>query len=298
MRASIFILLLALNGLLSAQTVSSFKTSDGETLYYTAFGNGPKVVLIPGGPGAGVSSLKMWADSLSNEFTCILFDQRGTGYSHVAKIDSTTINLKRATEDLDDLRKFLGEDKLTLCGISWGGQLSLAYASNFPGNTKKIVPVNTWGPDKSFDPIIEEILEMRRYPEEKDSLEFWLNQPASDLSKAKRSIFYTMPYFFDHAKGSRLLPKMHASRKFYPEMSSLMFKDIETSYKLSSKLKDYNNQIIIIRGRQDIVPVEAIFQLKELMPQTRVVFIEKCGHFPHLEQPNEFFKILREALRN
>ena len=276
MRASIFILLLALNGLLSAQTVSSFKTSDGETLYYTAFGNGPKVVLIPGGPGAGVSSLKMWADSLSNEFTCILFDQRGTGYSHVAKIDSTTINLKRATEDLDDLRKFLGEDKLTLCGISWGGQLSLAYASNFPGNTKKIVPVNTWGPDKSFDPIIEETLEMRRYPEEKDSLEFWL----------------------DHAKGSRLLPKMHASRKFYPEMSSLMFKDIETSYKLSSKLKDYNNQIIIIRGRQDIVPVEAIFQLKELMPQTRVVFIEKCGHFPHLEQPNEFFKILREALRN
>ena len=139
---------------------------------------------------------------------------------------------------------------------------------------------------------------MRRYPGEEDSLKFWRNQPTSELSKAKRSIFYMMPYFFDHEIGFEMLPKMLASRKFYPEMSSLMFKDIETSYKLSSKLKDYENQIIIIRGRQDIVPVEAIFQLKELMPQTRVVFIERCGHFPHIEQPNEFFKILREALRN
>ena len=298
MRTFIFILLFAFNGLISAQTVNSFKTSDGETLYFTAIGNGPKVVLIPGGPGAGVSSLNMWADSLSNEFTCILFDQRGTGHSHLAKLDSSTINLKRATEDLDDLRKFLGEDMLTLCGISWGGQLSLAYASNFPDKTKKIVPVNTWGPDKSFDPIIEETLEMRRYPNEKDSLAFWLNKPTNELSNAKRSLFYTLPYFFDHEKGFRLLPKMYASRKFYPEMSKLMFKDIETSYKLSSKLKDYKNQIIIIRGRQDIVPVEAIFQLKELMPQTRVMFIERCGHFPHLEQPQEFFKLLREALRN
>ena len=298
MRAFIFILLFNINGLLCAQTVSSFKTSDGETLYFTAIGHGPKVVLIPGGPGAGVSSLKMWADSLSNEFTCILFDQRGTGYSHLAKLDSSTVNLKRATEDLDDLRKFLGEDMLTLCGISWGGQLSLAYASNFPDNTKKIIPVNTWGPDKSFDPIIEETLEMRRYPNEKDSLEFWLKQLTNELSNSKRSLFYTLPYFFDHEKGSRLLPQMYASRKFYPEMSSLMFKDIETSYKLSSKLKDYKNQIIIIRGRQDIVPVEAIFQLKELMPQARVIFIERCGHFPHLEQPREFFKILRDALHN
>jgi proline iminopeptidase len=298
MRALLIIIsLFAFNGLMYGQIVKSFQTSDGESLYFTTIGNGPKVVLIPGGPGAGVSSLQMWADSLYKDFECILFDQRGTGLSSQAILDSNTINLQRATQDLDDLRKFLGEEMLTLCGISWGGQLSLAYASNFPNNTRKIIPVNTWGPDKSFDKVIEETLVMRRYPDEKDSLEHWINQPDSDLSKAKQSMFYMMPYFFDHEKGNKNLPKMFASRKFYGEMSSLMSKDIETSYKLNSKLRNYKNQCIIIRGRQDIVPAEAICQLKDIMPQTKIFIIERCGHFPHYEQPNEFFHLLRKSLR-
>ena len=289
-------ILISFNGILCAQTVSSFITSDGVTLFFTSIWNGPKVVLIPGGPGAGVSSLQLWADSLSKEFECILFDQRGTGLSSHAKLDSSTINLHRATQDLDDLRKFLGEDRLTLCGISWGGNLSLAYASHYPNNTAKIVPVNSRGPDRSFSPIIKETLIMRMYPDERDSLVYWLDQPDNDLSNAKRRFFRMLPYFFDHQKGYEVLPQMLASRKFYQEMSSLMFKDLETSYKLGGYLRNYKNKCIIIRGRQDIIPAEEICQLKELMPQAQVIVIERCGHFPHLEQPQEFFRVLKEAL--
>jgi pimeloyl-ACP methyl ester carboxylesterase len=51
-----------------------------------------------------------------------------------------------------------------------------------------------------------------------------------------------------------------------------------------------------IRPRQDIVPAEAIYQIKEILPQTKIFTIEKCGHFLHLEQPQMFYKILREVL--
>jgi len=293
----IIVLLITINGLINGQTVKSFKTSDGETLYFTSLGTGPKVVLIPGGPGAGVSSLQMWADSLSQDFECILFDQRGTGLSSQAKLDSTTINIQRATKDLDDLRKFLGEEKLILCGISWGGQLSLAYASYFPDNTRKIVPVCTWGPDTSYNKVIKETILMRRYQNERDSLDHWENQPDNDFSKAKRSLFIRIPYFYDHDKGYKLLPKMIASREYYEEMSSLMFMDIRKNYNLTSYLRNYKNQCIVIRGRQDIVPAEAMYQLKEVVPQTKIYTIERCGHFPHYEQPHEFFRLLRKALQ-
>src|SRR4030042_5632748 len=94
------------------QQVISFKTRDGETLYFTSVGKGIKVILLQGGPGYSVDGLKPWADSLSKDFECILFHQRGTGLSSNVKLDSSAINLERAVRDLDDLRKNLGQEKL------------------------------------------------------------------------------------------------------------------------------------------------------------------------------------------
>ena len=77
------------------QETGSYKTSDGEVLYFTKYGKGSKVILLYGGPGYAVSAMKFWADSLSDKYECILFDQRGTGLSKNAKLDETTINHTR-----------------------------------------------------------------------------------------------------------------------------------------------------------------------------------------------------------
>ena len=94
--------------------------------------------------------MQEWADTLSNKFECILFDQRGTGLSANVRLDSTTINLERATKDIDELRKHFGSEQISLCGLSWGGGLSQAYASFYPNNLKKIVLVSTIGPDMAL----------------------------------------------------------------------------------------------------------------------------------------------------
>ena len=105
---------LSVSILLNGQNISSFRTSDGENLFFSKFGNGSRVILLYGGPGMAVSAMRPWADTLKNNNECILFEQRGTGLSVNLKLDSTTINLERAVKDLDDLRLFLGEDQLTL----------------------------------------------------------------------------------------------------------------------------------------------------------------------------------------
>jgi pimeloyl-ACP methyl ester carboxylesterase len=60
------------------------------------------IVFLSGGPGFGVSPLKPWADTLSESYKCILFEQRGIGLSGNVKFDSTTINLQRAVLDIED----------------------------------------------------------------------------------------------------------------------------------------------------------------------------------------------------
>jgi proline iminopeptidase len=282
---------------ITAQEVKSFDTSDGETLYYRTIGKGTKVIFLAGGPGFGADGMKIWADSIADDVECILFHQRGTGLSANVKLDSSTINLKRATKDLDELRKNLGQEKLTICGHSWGGMLAQSYASEYPENTEKIVLMNPGGPDMSFWPVFfNDNLTMRRYPAERDSLEYWTNQPDSEVSVFKRALFFTLPYFFDHETGLTKMPQMIKSSPFNERMNNLMLKDLNVSYNLNSKLGSYKNHCVVIRSRQDVIPAEVICQIRNLLPQAEIIVIERSGHFPHLEQPEEFYHILREVL--
>jgi proline iminopeptidase len=296
MKTIIFILFCSVTIIIQAQEVTPFSASDGETLYYTKQGSGPRVVFLYGGPGYAVSAMKFWADSLSDEFECILFDQRGTGFSSNVKLDTSTINLKRALEDLDDLRLHLGEEKITLCGISWGGMFTQAYAANYPKTTEKIVLVSTLGPDLEGFSAFSDNMNMRRFPSERDSLKYWTNQPDSEYARMKRFYFNYIPEFYDHDIGNIMLKKFFATTKLNGQMSSLMWKDLYKNYDLKMNLADYKGEVIIIRPRQDPVPAEVIFQIRDLLPQTKLFFIEKCGHFPDYEKPKEFFRILKEIL--
>ena len=65
-------------------------------------------------------------------------------------------------------------------------------------------------------------------------------------------------------------------------------------------LRNYHNIVHIIQGRQDPMGESTVFEIKEIMPQAQIHFIEKCGHFPWLEnekQIKEFYQLLRNALK-
>lgn len=93
-----------------------------------------------------------------------------------------------------------------------------------------------------------------------------------------------------------MLPNFFSATKLNETMSDLMWKDLVINYDLKSVLINYKGQCSIIRPRQDPVPAESIYQIKDLLPQSKFFFIERCGHFPDYEKPKEFFRILRGVL--
>jgi pimeloyl-ACP methyl ester carboxylesterase len=286
--------LLVLNSL-SAQEVFSFKTSDGETLFYTKAGNGPKVIFLAGGPGYGSTTTNYIADSLLGKFECILFDQRGTGLSTSVKIDSTTINLQRAVLDIEDLRKHLGIKQILFCGISWGGLLAQAYTSVYPENVKKLVLLCPSGPDTTYwRPFSDNIL-MRIYPNEMDSLIYWSNQPTSDISTNKQKLFFLQSYFYDHKIGYDFLTKNWLKAPFSQNVNDNMGKDLNKGYDLKPGLAKYIGDCVILKPRQDVIPEEVAFQIKEVIPQTKIIFIERSGHVIGVENPKDFFLALKKA---
>ena len=75
-----------------------------------------------------------------------------------------------------------------------------------------------------------------------------------------------------------------------------MWKDIYKDFNFAEAAKCYKGQCNIIRPRQDVIPAEVVFKIKETLPQSKIYFIERCGHLADLEKPNELFSLLRIVL--
>jgi proline iminopeptidase len=54
--------------------------------------------------------------------------------------------------------------------------------------------------------------------------------------------------------------------------------------------------IRIIQGRQDPINGGTQERLNERLKNSKIIYIERSGHFPWLEQPEAFFKALRTSL--
>ncbi|MDT7603182.1 MAG: hypothetical protein QOF61_1179 [Acidobacteriota bacterium] len=119
----------------------------------------------------------------------IAFDQRGTGYSKpnlscyehwdfpvnvapsldamlkvarerskdcahywrdIQRVDLTGYNTNESADDLEDLRKALGAEKISLWGISYGTHLTLATLRRHPQSIQRAILAGTEGPDHTY----------------------------------------------------------------------------------------------------------------------------------------------------
>lgn len=302
MRMLTMLISMTMAGSALAQQPEQFKSDDGEALFFTRSGSGPRVVLLCGGPGFGANLMRPWLDTLAPHFEAVLFEQRGTGLSSNARLDSTTINLQRACQDIDNLRAHLGDKTLSLVGYSWGGMLALAYAARYPEHTQNIVLLapGPGGVDLTALRAFADNARRDTYPEERDSIAYWRRPENRSRDSVRadllRSVFTYMNRFYDHKLGRRMLEDYLRDADFSPGMSRLMWKDLNKGFDLKAALRRYKGSCSIIRPRQDVVPEEVVWRIKESLPQAQIYYIERSGHMADLEKPNELFALLRSVL--
>lgn len=101
-------------------------------LYVEEYGepDGIPVVILHGGPGAGMSRRHVETFDAS-AFRIVIFDQRGAGRSTpAASIEDNTTDALIA--DIEAIRQKLGIDRWLVAGGSWGSCLALAYGEMHP----------------------------------------------------------------------------------------------------------------------------------------------------------------------
>lgn len=120
-------------------------TGDGVSLQVDVAGAGPPCLYIHGGPGQGSQSFqRMRGDALQSFLTMIYVDQRGSGQSESAD----DYRLDRVVDDLEDVRRALGVDKIYVLAHSFGGILAFRYVEKYPDRVRGLILANAtlWFP--------------------------------------------------------------------------------------------------------------------------------------------------------
>ena len=142
----------------SAQHVSEgyLKGADGASIHYEVVGSSPDtLVVLHGGPGAGINSVLPDVMPLAEEFTLILYDQRGGGLSELPE-DTTKLRPEYFVEDLEAVRRHFDLEQMNLFTHSFGSVIAASYALAHPDRIRRAIYHGATGPD-----LMQE-LELRR----------------------------------------------------------------------------------------------------------------------------------------
>ena len=296
--SSFFIRRSALCVLLSLPlSAATFRTDGGVTLHYEKAGRGRNpLILLSGGPGFSSAYMRTIGERLKKRHSYVLFDQRGTGKSVLETHDVTTLDHDRLVADLEALRRELKLDKLTLVGHSWGGILSMLYASAHPDRVRAMVLIDAGGPTTSTVPKFVATHTARMTEDDNAKLREANARPATDRKRAILEITRakTPPYFFDRATALAFAESLDETsfndKAFWPIVAQM-----DATFDLSPGLKRVHVPVLIIHGTHD--PLESAHDVHAAITGSRLVLIENAGHFPWLEQPVAFYRAVEEFLR-
>lgn len=104
---------------------------------YSVAGDGPALFLIHG-IGARRATFDGMVAGLCDRFTCISYDLRGHGLSHVPE---GRFGLDDLVDDLEELRDRLGVEKAHFAGHSLGGMIGPRYAWRYP---ERVLSLGLW----------------------------------------------------------------------------------------------------------------------------------------------------------
>ncbi|TFW27980.1 alpha/beta fold hydrolase [Duganella callida] len=278
----------------AADLVEGDLPSGAASLHYWVQGSGAPVVMLSGGPGFASYLHPVMAELAKSGHQAIMLDQRGTGRSKVTPMDATTINADLLVEDLEVLRKHLGLAHWSVLGHSWGGMLAMRYGIAHPDRTDALLLVGS-GPmawTQEFQRYFSDNIHSRLLPSDLDSEAYW-NDPERRKADPERanleSLRAILPgYFYNRKDGLAFHDGLSAPGAKSDAMSRYTMKQV-AKQDLTEGMQAFGQPVLLLMGRQDPVGETTQYRIRDANRGAQLVFIEKSGHFPWIEQPVAFY---------
>ncbi len=301
-KKSIWLIILILicssaNSLLLAQNRGAIYNYDDKKIHYQTFGNGTPILIINGGPGMSSEGFIPLAKRLAKNYKTIIYDQRGTGLSTVETVDSTTIKMDLMVEDIEALRTHLGYEEWVVMGHSFGGIMAYYYAAKHPGRVAAMIQSSSGGMDlellSTLD-ITAGLTEMQA-----DSLAFYSakirNGDDSYETLLKRGQFLAPAYLYNQKYVPVVAERLTQGNS---RINGLIWQNLrQMNYDTKGDLKNFKKPVLILHGAQDIVGTGIAETAHNVLPNSKLVILERCRHYGWLDRPEKYYGEIEKFLQ-
>lgn len=270
-------------------------------LYWCEYGDpaAPPILLLHGGPGASHEYLLPQMLELAKSHRVVMYDQRGGGRSKHDD-DRAEIGWREQVADVASVVKELDTEPLTLVGYSWGGLLAMLYAIEAAAGRVAPRPARLALIDPA--PITREYREQfeaefarrqagREVAALREALQSsGLREHDPDAYRQRNFELSVAGYFADPHRAHDLTPFRVTGRVQQSIWRSL------GDYDLRPALSSLRVPAFVVHGREDPIPLASSQEAARALG-TECVVLERCGHVPYVEQPEQLFAVLERFLR-
>jgi proline iminopeptidase len=294
--------------------------SDGSKIAYTLLSaKGEKksypIIYLHGGPGGFISdnNIAMLQPLADTGYDVYLYDQVGSGRSsRLENIRDYTV--QKHIDNLDEIIKNTGAEKVILIGQSWGGILATLYVADHPDRVDKII-LTCPGP---IYPYNNELANVKT----PDSLH--LKEPKfsnADGNKKVNNVRTKTMSFFATTFGKKLASdeeadafatylnhelnrscvcdtsivlKEEAGNGYYAQLMTYL--DLTKIKDPRKKFRKLDTKVLVLKGQCDNQKWGFTNEYLQLFKNSRLTVIPGAGHFIYVEQPALYIKNIQHFL--
>jgi pimeloyl-ACP methyl ester carboxylesterase len=183
-------------------------------------------------------------------------------------------NVKYFAKFINNFIKFLKLEKVILVGNSLGGHVGLLHAKLFPEYTKALVLTGSSG--------LYENAMGDTYPKRGDY---------NFIKKKTEDVFYS-PNIATKEVVDEVFKSVNDRTKV---IKILAMAKSAIRHNMAKDLPNIETPIALIWGENDkVTPPEVAIEFNNLLPDSKLYWIKKCGHAPMMEHPDQFNKIIKK----
>lgn len=245
--------------------------------------DGPRVLLLHGGPGMGYDYLDGLAEELAPGRRLASYQQRGVAPSTL----DGPFTVEREIADAIAVLDALGWERAWVAGHSWGGHLLLHLALAAPERLEgglAIEPLGGVG-DGGMAAFDAELL-ARLPAEDRDraaELDARAERGEGDVAEAIEGLRLVWPAYFAAAGHVLPFPRFRASNEAYAGVFASLTEALPT---LEAALGDIRVPFGFVAGAQSPMPPDgAAGATARAIPGAWLELVDGAGHFPWFERP-------------
>ena len=274
---------------------------NGVQIHYTVRGSGPAMIAHSGGPGMDARD---WDDfaNIDDFVTIVAIHPRGSGLSGPAAGDAYL--LPDYAADVEALRIHLGLEKPILMGWSHGGMVAQHFAFTYPDSLSKLILFDTTAYFGEFlndiEAAVQEFKDEPWFDQSFAALKAeWAGEYKTDEDMARLWVDEMKFYF---RKFDARAEAYHERTKDLPVRIAPLktFNDKEANtMDLRPELRKITVPTLVIVGRHDFITNIAMAEeMVKHIPDACLEIFEESGHFAVVEEPEKFYRIIKDFVEN